>query len=445
MSGKKQASPPRWIMWITFLALPLGILLVGRLPQLSRTTATEPLETSALHVATVAAQHDDHFSIARSYLGQIESRRQSELSFEFAGKLLRVLVDEGDRVMPGQVVAELDSEILKSQHQSMNAQVMAAKARLLELQNGPREEVIRAAKADVIELESQLRLATSTKNRLERLIDSQAVSREEFENSTFNEQAIYARLEAARARLAELVHGTRPEQIAAQQAICAQLEAERQTIKIQIRKSQLLAPYRGVIFNRLVDDGAVIQTGQVVLEIFDDENMEVRVGLPVQIVPQAGAEHQATFVYHNQQVPAAFKSVRPAKNQTTRTVDAIYSLEPMSMVPVLGDVIEVRLERQISRTGLWIPAHSLVENYRGLWGCFVVETDSDGQQRASLRELELIHREGNRVYVTGALKADDPVIASGVHRLVANQFVQASPRAREDTTGSEHVESRGDR
>ena len=66
----------------------------------------------------------------------------------------------------------------------------------------------------------------------------------------------------------------------------------------------------------------------------------------------------------------------------------------------------------------------MVEHYRGLWGCYVLEKTDSGES-VQLTELELIHQKDQRVFVRGAIQAGDNIVVSGVHRLVANQSVRS--------------------
>ena len=418
----------RWWSFLLFALFVVGILWFGGGIGPPAAATEIELQVRPIPVATISAQQADSYEIKRSYLGQIESQRQSLLSFEIPGKLLVVHVDEGEMVEKGQLLAELDTQILVSQKNSLTAQVAAAKSKLDELVKGARIEVLAAAKADVENWQAQRNLAESRVRRFQKLVESSAIARQEYDDARFGKQAAEARLATAQARLEELNNGTRQEQIASQQAIWQRLKADQETVEIQIQKSNLLAPYKGTISRRNLDEGAVLLTGQVVLEMFDHKNMEARVGLPAQIVQQARIDTAIEFKYRDQTFSAAFKTVRPAKNPTTRTVDVIYSLEDQTTPSIIGDVIELRRNQEIKETGFWLPADSLVENYRGLWGCFIAKDSGLGEEvKAELLELELLHQQGNRVYVAGAIKPGDQVIVSGVHRIVDGQVVQAMP------------------
>ena len=94
-----------------------------------------------------------------------------------------------------------------------------------------------------------------------------------------------ARLRAARARLAELENGSRPERIAAQRGALGELDAGLDAIDVQIDKTVMRAPFAGTISARLVDEGAVVslQMPAVAFHLVESGALEVRTGLPPKI------------------------------------------------------------------------------------------------------------------------------------------------------------------
>jgi multidrug efflux pump subunit AcrA (membrane-fusion protein) len=407
-----------------FTAALLLILAFGGL--FSNPEVTVLPAARAIDVETVAAVAQPSYDVHRSYLGTIESQRDSRLSFELGGKLNSVAVDEGETVEKGWVLAELDTRILRSQRDVITSQIDAAQAKLDELIAGPRVEDIESAKAQVRRWQSQLKLAQVTSKRLLTLIRSQAASQQEADDAVYSEQVVQAQLDLATSDLTELQNGTRTEQIAAQAAMVKQLQAELGTVDVNIEKSQLLAPYRGVISARLLDEGEVIASGQPVFELLDNRQLEARVGLPVSSIESVTGRASHQLVYRERTIPAKLKSVRPEKNADTRTVDVVFEIEPSANPASIGDIVRLEQTETIIETGFWIPTSSMIETYRGLWGCYVAQHDDGNSVNAvsRLRTLEVLHREGDLAYVRGELQRGEEVIVSGVHRLVQDQNVR---------------------
>ena len=140
------------------LSASLVILLagvgIGKLEVNTSPTQTPLIQNQVkpLTVNTTQIQLVKTYQTVQSYTGEVVARLKSEVGFERNGKLVKVLVDEGDLVFSGKVLAQLDSSNLAAQRQSLIAQKAQANARLTELQNGARAEEIAAAEARVRDL-----------------------------------------------------------------------------------------------------------------------------------------------------------------------------------------------------------------------------------------------------------------------------------------------------
>lgn len=160
-------------------------------------------------MTTLALQPSTFYDIQRTYAGEVQANRTSELGFELTGTLIEIAVDEGDWVQQGMPLARLDTRSLAAQRQAQKAQ---AQAQFRELKTGPRTEEIGAARAAVEDLGQQRLLAEKQSKRRQELYEKGAISREAFEERYFAAQALKKRQGQARKRLEELLAGTRVEQ-----------------------------------------------------------------------------------------------------------------------------------------------------------------------------------------------------------------------------------------
>lgn len=268
-----------------------GVLLSGLavgVPRLlnANSSANRPAEGRILSVKTTPVQAVTAYSTTQMYTGEVAAVRASELGFERSGKLVWLGVDQGDRVPVGTPIAKLDTQNLQAQRQQLLAQKAQAMAVLQELQNGPRTEVIAAAQAEVGNLQNQVQLEQIKRDRREYLYGEGAISREQLDETTFNQGALSKRLAATQSRLDELKTGTRPEQIVAQQAAVKQLEASIADLEITIAKSTITAPFAGAIAERRFDEGTVVNAGQSIVRLVEAASPEVEIGVPADLVAQ---------------------------------------------------------------------------------------------------------------------------------------------------------------
>lgn len=187
--------------------------------------------------------------------------REVDLSFRVDGRVAEVLVDEGDVVRAGQVVAKLDAEPLRTELAEAEASTDAQRAQLDLLREGNRREDIAQAEATVAERRAALADAQGDVSRLATLRGTGAIADRSWEDATNRRDEAAARLRAAQQALTEQRAGTRRQEVdqAASNVDRAQASADR--IRIRVRDTVLVAPSDGVILTRAVEKGANVAAG----------------------------------------------------------------------------------------------------------------------------------------------------------------------------------------
>ena len=397
----------------------------------SETEAETPAAPRVLAVQTISVEPVSAYRVAREYTGAIVARRTSQLGFESAGKLAQIYVDEGDSVTAGTALAALDTEHLETHRRQLVARRAQAAAKLDEMVAGPRDEEIAAARARVESFRAQVELLRRQTARYKRLLARDATSRDDYEQVAFGLKARESQLHEAKHNLEELLNGTRKEQIEAQRSVVAELDAAIADVDVDLRKSTLKAPFEGTIARRLADDGTVVEAGQPIFRLVEDQMLEAWIGLPVQATRRLTEEsvHRVKIDgrYFGATVAGRFPEVDPA----TRTRTVVLGLDDSAARYVVhGQVVRLQLDETVEANGYWLPTTALTEGVRGLWTSFVVvEADpNDSTQpdsyRVERRDIEVLHTESNRVLVRGTLNSGDRVITSGTHRVVPGQLVR---------------------
>ncbi|MEO0409798.1 MAG: biotin/lipoyl-binding protein, partial [Cyanobacteria bacterium P01_A01_bin.135] len=180
----------KWLIGLGTAALVLAVAVPIARTQLATSEETAEAEAEPLVVETLVAEPVNSYEVSRRYTGEIAALRSSDLGFQRGGELVRVLVEEGDRVRAGQPLAELDIQNLQAQRQRLEAQQLEAQARLLELERGARQEDIAAAQAEVRDLENQLKLQDAQRSRREFLYEEGAISQEQLDEFAFGAEAL---------------------------------------------------------------------------------------------------------------------------------------------------------------------------------------------------------------------------------------------------------------
>ncbi len=416
-----------WQLFVTTVVLLVSGFLLGQKyqsPQSNPVRQVVKTTANILPVTTVEIKPVNSYQTTQTYTGEVTALRTSEVGFERSGKLVSVLVDEGDRLTQGTPLAKLDTSNLEAQRQGLVAQKAEAQARLAELQNGARREQIAAAQATVRDLERQLELEQLKTSRREYLYIEGAIAREQLDEIAFNAKALNERLANAKSNLNELQNGTRREQIAAQQAAVDRLTAEITDLDITIAKSVLKSPFDGIVSLRHLDEGTVIAAGRSVLRLVENTQPEVKIGVPISVAStiQPGSQQQVTI--NNRNYSAIVNSILPEVDAATRTRTLVLKLNPTAANQVSpGEIARLAVTTTTAINGYWLPVSALVKGDRGLWNCFAIVKESNNT-KVERRYVEVLATEPERVLVRGTLQPGDLIVANGTHRLVSGQLVR---------------------
>lgn len=207
--------------------------------------------------------------------GNVEIR-EVELGFRVGGRIAELLVDEGHRVAPGQVLARLDTRPLEDRYASADARLAAATARVERDARGNRPQEIRQAEAALTDAQAQLVEARRLHERRSALLVRGFISRADYQSSQAGLTAATARVEAARAALSLAREGARAEDRAVTRAERDASEAELAAIRTDLEDAVLRAPGRGQVLTRVREAGAIVQPGETVFTVALTQPVRVR-------------------------------------------------------------------------------------------------------------------------------------------------------------------------
>jgi multidrug efflux pump subunit AcrA (membrane-fusion protein) len=426
MTNRQLFADEAWLPSPAAVSLLLACLALG---SCQRAAGAAP-ERRPLPVAWTLAEPATSLTALRRYHGELRFRRSSELAFRRSDRVVELCVQEGQAVAAGDLLARLETRPLAAEQRAAAARVRSAAARLEELERGPRPEQIELAAARVREWEARLAAAQLTAQRLQVLAEGKHGSQEEADLARRAAEAGAAALEGARASLSELENGTRSEQIEAARAELAAAEAEEARLGLELELSELRAPFAGRVAELGLEVGALAAPGQSALRLVESDALEAWIGLPpavlVELEARLADSPQVLLDLEGRQVAATWIAALPESDPATRTRTALFALTSAdSARSSAGALVCLPFERTVEARGLWLPAEALVRGEEGLWAAYAL-VERGGRTELERRVLEVVHDAGPRVLVSGLLAEGERVLASGVHRAVAGQWVEAA-------------------
>ena len=215
--------------------------------------------------------------------GRIEAV-EIDISTKTAGRIKDILVNEGDFVRAGQVLARMDTEQLEAQRRQAQAQLQRAiigidTAKSLVIQ---REAERTAAVAVVAQRMAQLDAAARKLARSEQLIKTNSVSQQVLDDDRATHEGAKAAVGAARAQLAasEAAISAAKAQVVDAGASVDAARASIESITADINDSTLKSPRDGRVQYRVAQPGEVLSNGGRVLNLVDLSDVYMTFFLP---------------------------------------------------------------------------------------------------------------------------------------------------------------------
>ena len=211
-----------------------------------------------------------------------------------AGRVSRVLVDEGQHTTVGDTLAALTQPTLPGDIDALRARVASSDATLRDLQQGPRPDEIARASAELEQAQADVARTASDLARLTPLAARAIVSQQQLDDARAANAMAIGRRDAAAASLRLLHQGTREEQL---RAARAELQNARASLASALGTASdlvLVAPVSGTVLGRHVEPGEVILPGVPALTIGDIARPFVRVYVAERSLPLIHLGSRAT-------------------------------------------------------------------------------------------------------------------------------------------------------
>ena len=186
--------------------------------------------------------------------------------------LVSLNVKQGDRVVAGQVIAQMKSDSIEAELVQAKARVTQLEARLAALERGNRPQDIaqgaaqvRQAEGRVSDAEARLLLALDKVNRNQNLYEEGAISRDflddivnEADRAQANLDQALANLQESRDRLDLLNAGSREEDITNMAAQLQEALGFQQQVEVRLNDTIIRAPFDGIITQKYATEGAFV-------------------------------------------------------------------------------------------------------------------------------------------------------------------------------------------
>lgn len=385
----KLKAPPSKVIVLGVLAV---LLLVAIVFVIRRAGPLAPVRV------TVAQATEGSLTPALFGIGTVEARRSYSVGPTAAGRVLRVLVDAGDTVKAGQLLAEMDPIDLDHRLAALDASLARAGSG------------IAAADAQTADAAARRELAAINARRYVELGRQHFVSSGAVEAKIQEQTSAEAGNRAANANLS-----------AARQDLL-RIKAERAGLVQQRANARLVASQDGVVVSRDAEPGSTVVAGQAVLKLIDPASLWVKArfdqGRSAGLAPGLAADIVLRASAATTQRGKVVRVELQGDSVTEERVAQI-AFDAMPAGISVGELAEVTLKLPAASRSLLLP-NAAIRRQAGQTGVWVLD---DVELRFARLRLGQISLDG-QVQVLDGLKPDSRVVVYSEKEVDARSRIQ---------------------
>jgi HlyD family secretion protein len=205
---------------------------------------------------------------------------ETEIRPEISGRVIEILVKEGQRVEKDQVLCLIDDKRIKLQINQVHAGLEGLNAKLKLFKKGTKKEIIAVAKNQLDIAQKELELAKKNQERLTLLLEEGAVSEIRKEEADLKLKAVFEKVEISEENYQLTLRGREKEEIEIVNAEIKNLSAQEDLLLFQLEKTRITAPISGTIEIRHIEVGELASPQYPLFRLIDLDRTYVKAYVP---------------------------------------------------------------------------------------------------------------------------------------------------------------------
>ncbi|MBV8729069.1 MAG: efflux RND transporter periplasmic adaptor subunit, partial [Acidobacteriia bacterium] len=348
--------------------------------------------------------------------GSVEGSDTADVAFLVGGRVARVLVEEGQHVTRGQLLAEIEPTDYRNAVNTAVAQQAASQAASERADAGFRKQEVEEARINFERAEDEY-------NRMKFLVERKSLPPNDFQKY----QAAY---NDTKERYDMLREGTRKEDIASAAAQVSAASAQAAEEQKRLNDTRLLASIAGNISVRKVDPGDTVSPGTPVFSIAELNPVKVRVGVPeadIGKIHQGAAAEVTAPSLGERQFKGKVAVIGVAAESASRTYTVKILAPNPGPVLLAGMVAEAHIFGPAKVKSLTIPGEAIVPDPQGAPNVYVYFPD---RKRVYARRVEIGPPVGSEVEIRSGLHGDEQVVVAGQQKVREGSLVEITGGAK---------------
>jgi multidrug efflux pump subunit AcrA (membrane-fusion protein) len=334
---------------------------------------------------------------------------QANVTSKISAPIRRVLVNRGDHVKAGQLLAELESRDLTASAQESKSQLDQAQAAYQTATRATVPEDLTKAQADV---QSDQQALDAAKKLYDNRVDLQkqgALAQKLVDDAKVAMVQAQSQLDTAQRHLESVRTVTGSEQQKSAEAQVNAAKAHYDSSAVQVAYAEVRSPINGIVADRPLYPGDTAAAGAPIVSIVDISQVVARANVPVKDAAAVRVGRPATITGPEGVLTGKVTVVSPSVDPSTTTVEIWVQAENPEEKMKPGGTVRVSIRADLIQDTVLVPAAALLNSDEGGEKVMIVDKDS----KAHERKVTVGIREGNRVQILGGVNPGEKVVTSG--------------------------------
>jgi HlyD family secretion protein len=348
----------------------------------------------------------DHVIAADAVLYPIN---QANVTSKISAPLKRVLVNRGDHVRAGQLVAELESRDLAASVNESKGQLDQAQAAYQTTTGATVVDDRTKSQTDVTTAQQALEAAKKLYDNRVELVRQGALAQKLADDAKVAMVQAQSQFDTAQRHLQTLQQVGQREQIAGAQAQVDAARAHYENSAAQLSYSEVRSPISGIVSDRPVYAGEMAASGTPIISIVDISQVVARANVPVKDAAAIKVGRPATISGPDGNIGGKVTVVSPAVDPSTTTVEVWVQAPNPGEKLKPGGTVHVSINAETLQNAIIVPATALLNSDEGGQKVLVAGSDNLAHER----KIAIGVRQGDNVELTSGVQEGEKVIVSG--------------------------------
>ncbi len=406
---KKCSKRRRIALFAGLLAAGLLLAGCGKKAETKEGGAAEAEPSTPVTVEPVLRGAIDHVVVADAVLYPVN---QANVTAKIAAPVKRILVNRGDHVRVGQVLAELESADLA-------AAAEESKHLLEQTQSAYQLLTGATVREDQTKAQSDVKIAQQNFDAAKKLYDNRAALQKEgalaqkmVDDARLAMEQAQGQLDVAQRHLEALTQVSQRESIRGAEAQVNAAKAHYEGLNVQVSYGMVKSPIAGMVSDRPFYAGEMAQPGTPLVSIVDISRLIARANVPVKDAVAIKPGRPARIAGPDGDLAGKVTVVSPAVDPSTTTVEVWVEVANPQEKLKPGGTVRVSIIAETIQNTIIVPATALLNSDEGGEKVMVIvgkDKDAVAQERRIVAGI----RQGARVQITSGLQEGEQVVTSG--------------------------------